>query len=596
MLIALNSFVDQSDKLQPKGKIVTEGLTSPCRNPMYDNFNGQIILDWRPSDNFPFPVQYETKRYARLAIGDYDIPIIDNEGFALESPAFWSVVNDDDTGQSLLNFNTNAGGQNFTIVGLCAAKVKNLTHTAGVDDTKLGWRWQSAGGVYRYETRFFYEAGGGTQFATWFNEYSGGISSNNYLGPPAPHLNDWQPSDFQDKWILTQICRLPGAPTKWFVRLLGGPYTTPETPWETAHVPAAGETAPVGEEIERLYIPSGNEEIRLGFVTLAMYTGNNDAGDGGTEVDAITWTIFDAEHTTGEVSVSGNSLIFSCTGEVAFEIYSDSMWKNTDGTTGEINRVWYDTVTRQTVITDDYTKIRVIFKNTGLMNSETRAVLTYLETDNASTLIANAGPDKTISSGGNTTLDGSASGGVGSYTYLWSPTTHLNDPTLAQPIVSELMNQTTYTLTVTDLLGSTSTDTMTVYINYTPGDLKLRTYFISYGNAAEIHIKAYKPFVDLQTNILTLENDAVDIDATKKNSVKSLTNRIKNTFNQIVANYSQIRYLEDSFVELQKYIKKEYGYNTIDECLTDIEFQISPYCAKVFNQLGQTISDSNISN
>ncbi len=37
----------------------------------------------------------------------------------------------------------------------------------------------------------------------------------------------------------------------------------------------------------------------------------------------------------------------------------------------------------------------------------------------ASAVVADAGPDRTIASGGSTTLLGAASGGVGPYTYSW---------------------------------------------------------------------------------------------------------------------------------------------------------------------------------
>jgi len=81
----------------------------------------------------------------------------------------------------------------------------------------------------------------------------------------------------------------------------------------------------------------------------------------------------------------------------------------------------------------------------------------------ASAVVANAGPDKTIASGGSATLEGSASGGVGPYTYSWTPTTGLSDPNIAQPTASPTVT-TTYTLTVTDDLGQTADGSMTVTV------------------------------------------------------------------------------------------------------------------------------------
>ena len=79
-------------------------------------------------------------------------------------------------------------------------------------------------------------------------------------------------------------------------------------------------------------------------------------------------------------------------------------------------------------------------------------------------LTANAGPAKNVSSGSPATLGGSpaATGGSGTYSYSWSPTTGLNDPTLANPIASPIAT-TTYTLTVTDTTTSlTSTNSVVV--------------------------------------------------------------------------------------------------------------------------------------
>ncbi len=81
----------------------------------------------------------------------------------------------------------------------------------------------------------------------------------------------------------------------------------------------------------------------------------------------------------------------------------------------------------------------------------------------ASAVVAEAGPDKTIASGGSTTLEGSASGGVAPYTYSWSPTTGLSNPNIAQPTASPTTT-TTYTLTVHDSLAQTATDTVTVTV------------------------------------------------------------------------------------------------------------------------------------
>jgi hypothetical protein len=96
---------------------------------------------------------------------------------------------------------------------------------------------------------------------------------------------------------------------------------------------------------------------------------------------------------------------------------------------------------------------------------------------------ANAGPDKEKFIGyGATcvTLTGSASGGTAPYTYLWS-----NGSTLSSPSVCPA-SSTTYTMTVTDSKGCTSTDAATVTVeNIVCGTGKV--YVCHYGST-----KCYK--------------------------------------------------------------------------------------------------------
>jgi hypothetical protein len=82
---------------------------------------------------------------------------------------------------------------------------------------------------------------------------------------------------------------------------------------------------------------------------------------------------------------------------------------------------------------------------------------------------ADAGPDASICEGGSVVIGGdpTAMGGTPPYTYSWSPTTGLDDPTLANPTASPAVT-TTYTVTVTDSNGETDSDEMTVTVNPNP--------------------------------------------------------------------------------------------------------------------------------
>ena len=66
---------------------------------------------------------------------------------------------------------------------------------------------------------------------------------------------------------------------------------------------------------------------------------------------------------------------------------------------------------------------------------------------------ANAGADQSVAYGTPATLNGSASAGSGSYTYLWEPASLLDDPTLPNPTTVLMESTTLFTLTVTDQAG-----------------------------------------------------------------------------------------------------------------------------------------------
>jgi len=91
----------------------------------------------------------------------------------------------------------------------------------------------------------------------------------------------------------------------------------------------------------------------------------------------------------------------------------------------------------------------------GVYNNGTVSVI-------SNPLIASAGTNTTILQGATVTLNGSASGGVGGYTYLWTPPDYLSDPAIPNPDATPPVT-TTYTLTVTSgVCQATSDVTITV--------------------------------------------------------------------------------------------------------------------------------------
>jgi PKD repeat protein len=90
------------------------------------------------------------------------------------------------------------------------------------------------------------------------------------------------------------------------------------------------------------------------------------------------------------------------------------------------------------------------------------------------TPVVNAGIDKSIPYGTNTTLSGSASGGSGNYSYHWEPANQLVNANVPNPVTVNLSATTDFTLTVTDL-GNTcvQVDNMTVTITGGPMGVQL---------------------------------------------------------------------------------------------------------------------------
>lgn len=84
----------------------------------------------------------------------------------------------------------------------------------------------------------------------------------------------------------------------------------------------------------------------------------------------------------------------------------------------------------------------------------------------APALVIDAGKDQVIRLGEKVTLGGAkpATGGSGTYTYAWSPTTGLDRANVARPVASPTVT-TRYQLTVTDPSGCSKVAPVTVTVN-----------------------------------------------------------------------------------------------------------------------------------
>lgn len=103
--------------------------------------------------------------------------------------------------------------------------------------------------------------------------------------------------------------------------------------------------------------------------------------------------------------------------------------------------------------------------NAGAANSND-AILLTLNYNTAAPLRSNAGPDQVVCFGGSVQLSGTAAGGSGQYTYSWSPSTGLNNSSIANPVAAP-PSSTQYILTVTDASGTTARDTVLITVSTT---------------------------------------------------------------------------------------------------------------------------------
>lgn len=109
-----------------------------------------------------------------------------------------------------------------------------------------------------------------------------------------------------------------------------------------------------------------------------------------------------------------------------------------------------------------------ITSNKGCKGQVTKSVLIHPSP------VANAGNDKSIPYGTNTSLQGTASGGSGAYSFHWEPAHLLLDPNVQNPVTTNLVTTTDFVLSVSDAGNScVSTDVITITITGGPMGVQL---------------------------------------------------------------------------------------------------------------------------
>jgi len=165
-------------------------------------------------------------------------------------------------------------------------------------------------------------------------------------------------------------------------------------------------------------------------------------------------------------------------------------WSPTDSLSNPLN----DITLAFPIITTEY--IVTITDTNGCIQSDSVIVSVNAIPD------AGAGLDAEICIGDSTQLN--ATGGD---TYIWSPTTNLSDPNIANPWASSIVT-TNYIVLATDANGCTDTDTVLVTVNGLPVISAGNDIDICNGDSAQLLATGGTSYV--WTPSLTLTNDAIE--------------------------------------------------------------------------------------
>jgi len=225
----------------------------------------------------------------------------------------------------------------------------------------------------------------------------------------------------------------------------------------SATISASGGTAPYTYS----WSPSGGTGVSAGNLPAGTYTVTVTGSDGCSQTQTVLITqpgaIAASSSSTPEDCGSGNgSASVTASGGTGTLTYS---WAPSGGTNATASNLSAGSYT--CTITDGNGCTQTV---TALVGS-------------SGTASADAGAAVLISQGGSTTLNGTGSGS----TYTWTPPAGLSCTNCPDPVASPTVT-TTYTLTVTDSLGCTAADTVTVFVDIACGELYLPNAFSPNGD------------------------------------------------------------------------------------------------------------------
>jgi hypothetical protein len=354
MNIPLSNFVDVSDPLMPKGNWISSGLRSAMSNPLISttdtsiNYRSQIVFNHRTRDLPNVAANLETVRYAGLGSQSYGTNFLRNdEGVGDTGVSATGYYDGWSTSESWDMLSSASG--NDTIV--CVAAIKIISRSTWTSTTRPGTKigFGSTGD-------HFYLLG--TENGNVYARYT--ATSGDDLWPLAFNIG----TASNNKWMIVALTFKKNDISKCNIYVKGG---------ERANLLTVNASTlsnfKAAMSSPQVLLSPGGSGMWGGFATTAVYHGNNDAGVSGLESTHIGWNLFDAEHVCGSCEVTGNVITFSCTGSVAWEIYYNGTWHNTDGSA---SRVFYTTGSH-TIATQQFTALRPVLQNTGLLNADTQS-------------------------------------------------------------------------------------------------------------------------------------------------------------------------------------------------------------------------------
>ena len=322
--------------------------------------------------------------------------------------------------------------------------------------------------------------GGAGHTIVWYQNYDGIALSNPVANPTNATVSDGQVfyaevNDGTCSSVATVSYVVNPRPTAFNV----GPNPLALCPEDDATITLDGSQSGVTYEIYNNAAPTGQTVSGTGApISLTLTNGsfaNNDVltvqANNGNCIAPMTGSTTVSINTISTFGITSPASITACSGETV----TISLGGSENGVTYELLVAGASTGTfvNGTGAAIDFTRAVTSSDNGQALSVIGRRgscdqLMSGSTTVSVSNLTAETGPPQTVPENTATVLSGSASGGTGPYTYVWTSSfanqIAPGEETNQNPNTVDLTTTTTFTLTVTDNAGCQSTDVITVTV------------------------------------------------------------------------------------------------------------------------------------